>query len=491
MNPIFSFVLHNTIAAFALALVAGGVKRLWRNPPLEHSLWLLALLRLVAPPLLSVDYAAILPFEWTYRSGPPAAATPGAKQASDGDVFAGQATTAAAGEANGDAAKPLQVLLLSVWGGGAAACALVIAARVAKFNRLLRGALPASERMQRLAVEIAVKFGASRAPDVRFADSVEAPLLWCAGLRPTIVLPARLLWERDDERMALILAHEIAHYRRRDHWVRMIELAVSIVYWWHPLCWAIRRQIHDAEELCCDAWVCRLLPASANRYAEVLFEAAESLGASPRRARLLPVSLLLSPCSLKARIEMILEHRCTPFVSKKSLLAVALFASVALPLGLQNGKPVRADAKPEAPSRNAAKASSEFPYAVQFEQGATRFADGDKLTILEIRGTAETFTPGNIYWIKGYYKLTSRDKAALAAFTTAQDAANGAGSYLKVQSTEVERGEGTFTLFLPMSCRGWPHVSFYPAEGGESFGGNYFGTGDSVLKKWWGEKEAD
>ena len=42
-----------------------------------------------------------------------------------------------------------------------------------------------------------------------------------------------------------------------------------------------------------------------------------------------------------------------------------------------------------------------------------------------------------------------------------------------------------------MSCRGWPHVSFYPAEGGGSFGGNYFGTGDSVLKQWWGSKEAD
>lgn len=40
-----------------------------------------------------------------------------------------------------------------------------------------------------------------------------------------------------------------------------------------------------------------------------------------------------------------------------------------------------------------------------------------------------------------------------------------------------------------MSYRGWPHVSFYPADGGSGFGGNYFGTGDSVLKKWWGSKD--
>jgi hypothetical protein len=37
-----------------------------------------------------------------------------------------------------------------------------------------------------------------------------------------------------------------------------------------------------------------------------------------------------------------------------------------------------------------------------------------------------------------------------------------------------------------MSVGGWPHVSFYPADGGDGFGGVYFGTGDSVLKKWWG-----
>ena len=74
----------------------------------------------------------------------------------------------------------------------------------------------------------------------------------------------------------------------------------------------------------------------------------------------------------------------------------------------------------------------------------------------------------------------------LAAYTTAMDSANGKGAPHKSQTTIVNRGEGTFTLFLPMSCRGWPHVSFYPAEDGGDFGGNYFGTGDSVLKHWWG-----
>ena len=103
--------------------------------------------------------------------------------------------------------------------------------------------------------------------------------------------------------------------------------------------------------------------------------------------------------------------------------------------------------------------------------------------IVEVRGTADTFKPGNLYWIKGTYTLASRDRGALAAFVSAMDAIDGKSAYLKVQTTAVNKGDCEFTLFLPMTYRGWPHVSFYPAEGGEVFGGIYFGTADSVLKR--------
>jgi hypothetical protein len=150
----------------------------------------------------------------------------------------------------------------------------------------------------------------------------------------------------------------------------------------------------------------------------------------------------------------------------------------------------RADAGDDDPAVRQADAapSHEFPHSVRFEQGATRFADGDEITILETRGTTDTFAVGNLYWIKGTYKLASRERAMLAAYVTATDVGQGKCETMKVQSVVIDKGEGTFTLFLPMSYRGCPHVSFYPAEGGEGFGGAYFGTGDSVLKQWWGTK---
>lgn len=191
---------------------------------------------------------------------------------------------------------------------------------------------------------------------------------------------------------------------------------------------------------------------------------------------------------------MILQNRCSPRVKLRAMSLVAMLAILLLPFSVEpRHKTAWAapnDDSSAAKSENAQnRAASEFPYAVNFEQGATQFAEGDNITILEVRGTAETFKPGHIYWIRGTYKLASHKKAMLAAYTTAMDAENATSQPFQVQHAYVDQGEGTFTLFLPMSCRGWPHVSLY-ADGG-SFSGNYFGTGDSVLKRWWGSEETE
>jgi RNA polymerase sigma factor (sigma-70 family) len=178
------------------------------------------------------------------------------------------------------------------------------------------------------------------------------------------------------------------------------------------------------------------------------------------------------------------SDRRDPAANSKSVSATSRPTASELQLALARQEPKAADVKPES-SR-----TSEFPFSLRFEQGATRFLEGDKITILEVRGTADTIAPGNIYWIKGTYTLGSHNRAMLAAFTTAMKKEDGYAPYLKVQSATVDRGSGTFTLFLPMNSKGWPHVSFYPADGGSDFGGNYFGTGDSVLKEWWGSKKA-
>lgn len=504
MNDLFDFAAQNTVAAVVLAILVYIVTRVWRSPPVAHLLWLLVLVKLVTPPIVRVDWSNLRPPAARAPSGMNAHVSPaksprmqGSSHPSEQDlrqVVASQRKEPRFADKLGRYWQWARPALLYLWLGGTGWCAVIAATRVVRFERRLRDTLPISQRLRRLALEIAARLGVRKLPELRFAEGVETPFLWWAGRRPVVVLPMRLLGQLDDERAAFILAHELAHLRRRDHWVRVVELLISVVYWWHPLVWLVRRRLHEAEEQCCDAWVCWALPGCGRRYAETLLQLAESPGGRTIERHLLPASPFLRSFSLKARIEMILQNRRSPRVTLRAMCFVTVMAVLALAFSIEtqrkNALAAANDdssaAKSEQPQNRAA---SEFPYAVDFEQGATQFAEGDDISILEVRGTAETFKPGHIYLIRGTYKLASHKKAMLAAYTTAMDAENARSQPFQVQHAYLDAGEGAFTLFLPMPCRGWPHVSFY-ADGG-SFSGNYFGTGDSVLKRWWGTDETE
>ena len=134
-------------------------------------------------------------------------------------------------------------------------------------------------------------------------------------------------------------------------------------------------------------------------------------------------------------------------------------------------------------------AAGKLSHRVPFELGATNLRGGDRITIEEVNGTADEIKPGNMYEVKGTYRLVSRDSALLAAYVTvdAKDSRVNAVGDLSTQTTTVKRGEGKFTLLFYMWSDGKPHLSYYPENGGEVLGGVYFGTGESVLRKGWWE----
>ena len=52
----------------------------------------------------------------------------------------------------------------------------------------------------------------------------------------------------------------------------------------------------------------------------------------------------------------------------------------------------------------------------------------------------------------------------------------------KTQKAIVDQGEGRFSLIVYLWYEGQPHVSFYPADEGSSFGGVYFETDKPIQK---------
>lgn len=114
---------------------------------------------------------------------------------------------------------------------------------------------------------------------------------------------------------------------------------------------------------------------------------------------------------------------------------------------------------------------------ISFQLGQHEFQKGDRVKITSVRCSADQFQMGELLQVKGTFDLNSADEADLCLFITATDG-NGTGPIYPQQTMSVKRGHGEFLLREPITCHGWPHVSFYDKQPGHNIGGVYFGYGE-------------
>ena len=88
---------------------------------------------------------------------------------------------------------------------------------------------------------------------VRIVESavVSSPMM-VGWLRPVILLPASAITGLAPSQLEAVIAHELAHIRRHDYLVNLIQTAVETLLFYHPATWWISRQIRVERENCCD-----------------------------------------------------------------------------------------------------------------------------------------------------------------------------------------------------------------------------------------------
>jgi hypothetical protein len=151
-------------------------------------------------------------------------------------------------------------------------------------------------------------------------------MLWAIGGPPRLFVPAELLSLLSVEQLDTLLLHELAHLRRRDHWVRVLEFVVMGLYWWHPAVWYARRELREAEEQCCDAWVVSTLPGAGRTYASALVDTLDFLSlAQPAVPPL--ASGLGQIADLKRRLTMIMGGTTPRSLTWPGCLAVLCLAA--------------------------------------------------------------------------------------------------------------------------------------------------------------------
>src|SRR5206468_7636590 len=70
--------------------------------------------------------------------------------------------------------------------------------------------------------------------------------------RPVILLPVSALTALTPGQIEMIVAHELAHIRRRDYLVNLMQTAIEILLFYHPAVWWLSREIRQEREHCCD-----------------------------------------------------------------------------------------------------------------------------------------------------------------------------------------------------------------------------------------------
>ncbi|MEA3226376.1 MAG: M56 family metallopeptidase [Planctomycetota bacterium] len=149
-------------------------------------------------------------------------------------------------------------------------------------------------------------------------------------LHPRVILPATVRgWS--DQRLRLVLLHELAHISRRDSLVEILACITLVLYWFNPLVWLTVRQMRVERERACDNAVLNA-GAKPSNYATQLMEVAADLGVF--RRPLWQTAAISEGSGLKDRLLCILDPKLKrmPIRPWTVGLVCALAAAVLLPL---------------------------------------------------------------------------------------------------------------------------------------------------------------
>ena len=311
----------NLLLTAGLAVLLAPLSRLpWmqRRPALIHWLWLLLLIKLVTPPLISVPLPPTAAngsrpvVETTLSNTQPhpegvaahefAAGTRLLDKAVEIDEFhfvpephpsdfAGIAHapgssdepsnkpansflrfgSSSSGLAIGTTLFPYVSVLVAVSILGTFTLLILYAFRGLKFNRWLKRASSDDSTLHECCAELASEMNIRQQPRGVIVDTRTTPLLWGWG-RPVVAVPRQLVDELQPSQLRSILAHELAHLARRDHWANLFVCLVKALMWWNPVVWWADRELRVAQEMCCDAIAIERCKANRSSYAATLLK---------------------------------------------------------------------------------------------------------------------------------------------------------------------------------------------------------------------------
>jgi beta-lactamase regulating signal transducer with metallopeptidase domain len=300
-----SLLLMATIKLSLVLLATLAAARLLRRRSAALRHWVLAIGLACAAALPALDaivpawHLPVAPLQWL---APPPAAGSGSLRLTSNAVELPAPQKIAASAA---APRPLRIdqILVGAWAVGTLFSFAFLAAGAAWLRRVARRAEPIERgAWSDIGQQIARAYGLAR--PVTLLQSSHDTLLVTWGIRrPKVILPsAARAWS--DDRIRIVLGHELAHVRRADWGVQLAAALLRAIWWFNPLVWIAYTRLRRESEYACDDLVLGS-GADGAEYATHLLEVARAVCRS--RHAWIAAPAIAQPSTLEQRIRAMLN----------------------------------------------------------------------------------------------------------------------------------------------------------------------------------------
>ena len=145
----------------------------------------------------------------------------------------------------------LKPWMLPLWLAGVLVCSLRLVLASMHLVTLRRQCAPEQGPLSAVVARLAARIGVHRSISVRIAPTAMAPATF--GLfRPVILVSSATVLGLAPQQLEAVLAHELAHIRRHDYLVNVLQMIAETLFFYHPAIWWASRRIRVERELCCD-----------------------------------------------------------------------------------------------------------------------------------------------------------------------------------------------------------------------------------------------
>lgn len=147
--------------------------------------------------------------------------------------------------------RAAQPYSLVVWMGGVLLLSARLMLSFAGVRWLARRRHPTSAELAASVARLARRLGLSTNPRVFSSERIRAAMvmgLW----RPTVLVPLSWLSEMTPDVLEAVIAHELAHIRRWDVWVNLLQRLVEALLFYHPAVWWLSHRLSLEREMCAD-----------------------------------------------------------------------------------------------------------------------------------------------------------------------------------------------------------------------------------------------